>query len=207
MNIDFFGNDVRAETNGLLVCLNDLFNAGNAWRLSNGKPALQLASFLSSVGLNDYLKAASKEWNISEDGLLYKTGIGKKTRTMCHVSVALLAAELISPEFHAKSHRVLIEGKLLEFREYGGTEFKALNVSIDLYLPEREGKDNKGVYIQCAKRLREKILGGGKVTDDWNNATVAETHKRYDCEKRLTDYLKMGFVKNFDHLKELIEII
>jgi hypothetical protein len=124
---------------------------------------------------------------------------------MVHVSVALLAAEQISPMFHATVHKTFIEGKLLEFRDQGGTEFKNLNAAIDLYLPGREGKkSNSGVYIQIATLIRNRLLGADAVAGDWDKATVTQIHSRYDFEKRLVDFLSLGMVKDFDHLKQLV---
>lgn len=205
MNVDIFGNNVRCETEGLLVCLNDLLTAGNAVRTQKGRAPMQLAAFMNAVGTKEYLLAASAEWGVPESELLFKTGAGRHTRTMAHISIALLCAEGMSPEFHARMHRTLVEGKLLEFRDLGGTEFKALNASIDAHLPEREMKSsNKGVFIQVAKMLREKIMGEGATADCWAAADTNQTHARYDYERRLSDYLKMGMIRNYDHLKEVI---
>jgi hypothetical protein len=205
VTVEFFGNVVRAQTQGSLICLNDLFIAGNALRLAQGKPALQMNAFLNSKGFEEYLEAASDEWNIPAEQLRKVEGRGRNTKTYVHASIALLAAESMSPRFHAHIHRVFIEGKLLEFRELGGTEFKVLNAAIDAYLPNRDGKDNRGVYIQVAKMLRTKILGEGSVTADWNSTGVAQTHVRYQIEADLSKMLRLGLVRDYDHLKELIE--
>lgn len=204
VSVQFFGNVVRAQTAGNRICLNDMFIAGNAVRLSEGKPALQMPSFLNSKTLNDYVEAAAHEWNIDKAQFIVKEGRGKNTRTYVHVSVAMLAAEFMSARFHAHVHRVFIEGKLLEFRERGGTEFKNLNAAIDLYLPDRIGKDNKGVYINIAKLIRERILGADAKTEDWNSATVAQTHLRYDWENKMCDMLRLGVIRDYEHAKEII---
>ncbi len=204
VSVQFFGNVVRAQTAGNRICLNDMFIAGNAVRLSEGKPALQMASFLNSKTLNEYIEAAAHEWNIDKAQFIAKEGRGKNTRTYVHVSVAMLAAEFMSARFHAHVHRVFIEGKLLEFRERGGTEFKNLNAAIELYLPDRLGKDNKGVFINVAKLIRERILGSEAKTEDWNVASVAQTHLRYEWENKLCDMLRLGVVRDYDHIKQLI---
>ena len=206
MKVDFFGRAVRAKTEGNLICLNDLFWAGNALRLRDeGKPALQLANFLDSKTLAEYVDAAAAEWNLPKESFIRKGGRGRTSATYAHVSVALLAAEQLSVRFHAHVHRVFIEGKLLEFRQMGGTEFISLNASIDKYLPEREGKDsNKGIYINVAKLLRAKILGEGAEADAWAIATVEQTHRRYEIENKLCDLLRLGVVRNYEHLKDLI---
>jgi len=205
MTVEFFGNVIRAQTSGHKICLNDMFNAGNALRLAEGKPALQINAFLNSKGLADYIEAAASEWNIEQSSFITKEGRGKNTRTFVHVSIAMLAAESMSPRFHANVHRTFIEGKLLEFRERGGTEFKNLNASIDLHLSDRIGKDNKGVYIQIAKLVRARILGDDAKTEDWNSATATQTHLRYEWENKLCDMLRLGVIVDYEHLKSIVQ--
>ncbi len=87
-----------------------------------------------------------------------------------------------------------------------------MNIAIDEYLPEREGKNsNKGIYIQCATLLRDKIFyeeninypKGGLI---WNSeyATYEKMELRDEYENKLITLLQMGVVKNYEHLKELI---
>lgn len=203
MNVDLFGNKVLCETEGFMVSLNDMERAGNAWRLSNGMPAYQLGAFLASKTLKEYLDAAAEVWEKPVESFLKKAGKGKTSRTMGHISIAVLLAEQMSPRFHAQVHKTFIEGKILEFREMGGTEFVNLNIAIDEYLPGREGKDNKGIYIQVATRLRNKILG----TDEpkWGDANADKTHKRFEHETTLCKLLKLGLVRDYEHLKQLID--
>lgn len=205
MRIDLFNNKVQCSTEGFMVSLNDLERAGNAWRLSNGYAYYQLAAFLSSKTLEEYIKAAAKVWDLPEDTFLRKAGKGKTSRTMAHISVAMLFAEQMSPEFHAMVHKTFIDGRILEFRGYGGTEFTNLNMLIDSELPERRGKDNKGVFIQTAIALRNKILGKDAKAGDWDSATVEQTHLRYEHEAYLCRSLRMGLIRDYEHLKEIIE--
>lgn len=202
MQVDFFGNSVRCETEGLMVSLNDLFNAGNLWRLQNKMPVYQMHAFLNSAALTEYVKAAADEWCMPADKFITRAGKGKTTRTMVHISVAILAAEQISPAFHAKVHRTFVEGKLLEFRDHGGTEFKSLNAALDMRSQEVLGKPaHKGHFIQVATLLRARLLNEGQ---DWNTASVAQTHRRWEAEQTLVKLLQLGVVRDWEHLKELI---
>lgn len=205
MNVDLFGNQVRCETDGFYVSLNDMEKAGNQWRLSHGMAAYQLGAFIRSQTLQEYIDAAAVVWDRPIDSFIKRVGKGKNSRTMGHVSIAVLLAEQMSPMFHALVHKVFIEGKILEFREHGGTEFKNLNAAIDLYLPDRQNQDNTGIYIQTATRLRSRILGTEE--PDWGQASVGQTHRRYESEKTLCTLLKLGVVKDWAHLKELIDRI
>ena len=97
MNVDVFGNEVLAETDGCMVSLNGLTNAGNAWRLTHGMPIYQLAYFLESKLLKEYLEAAAEVWGIPVSSFLKKAGKGKTSRTMAHVSVAIFKSLVLLP--------------------------------------------------------------------------------------------------------------
>lgn len=205
MSVDFFGNAVRCETEGSMVSLNDLINAGNAYRLSRGKSAFQMAAFLNSASTAEYVAAAVNEWGVPESELIKKIGTGKKNvRTMVHISVAVLAAEAISPEFHARIHKEFIDGKLLQFREAGGTEFKKLNVAIDTALPNKNGRDNKRCFVEVAFAIRSKILGKNATSGSWDKANLDQTTRRFEVENKLAEFIKFGFVKDFNHLIEIV---
>lgn len=205
MSVDFFGNSVRAQTEGRMVCLNDLMYAGNSWRLAN---KLKFKTFQQVVAHSAYFDqfhtAASKEWGIPKEEMLQVVGKGRHARTMGHFSLAVYVAEQMSPEFHAKVIKTFIEGKLLEFREQGGTEFKNLNAAIDLYLPDRIGKDNKGCYINAAKILRKRLLGVEEGVS-WDSATVAQTQTRFDLETLVVRAMAGGLVKDWEQLKTVLE--
>jgi hypothetical protein len=200
MKVDFFGNDVRCETEGLMVSLNDLLISGNVWRNNNGLAAKRLDDIVGTKAFDAFKDAVCRRTLKSADDV-FKAVKGRNGRTMGHLYLAIYVAEQMSPDFHVAVIETFIEGKLLEFREMGGTEFKTLNAAIDTYLP---GGGSTGRYINSAKLLRAKILGGGAEAGDWDAATVSQTHLRYKLEERISDYLRMGFVRDWDHLKQLI---
>jgi hypothetical protein len=199
---DFFGHSVRCYTEGKMVSLTDLAKAGNKWRIANDLPVKQLAQLIDSVGFAEFKAVAEKD--MPNEDILRVEGRGNTKRTMGHVMLAVYLAEQFSAEFHYKVIKTFVEGKLLEFRELGGTEFKTLNAAIDKYLPEG---GSIGKYINAAKMVRAKILGKDAEAGDWDSASVQETHTRYDIEKRLVDVLSLGVVRDWEHLKELIEKI
>jgi hypothetical protein len=158
----------------------------------------------SAAGFAEYVEAAGRVWSIPQNDLVKVVGKGSKSRTMAHISVAIYVAEQMSPVFHAHVIKTFLEGKLLEFREMGGTEFKNLNAAIDLYLPGRQGADNMGIYIQAAKLIRAKLLGADATAGGWAVATAAQTLSRYEAERALVQMLSLGLVKDWEHLKDLI---
>lgn len=205
MHINLFGAEVRCETESRLVSINDLVVAGNRWRALNSLPQKNMQDLLSTSSFNDFKNAVAKKLGVPVDSLMHSVK-GRNGRTMGHLFLAIYIAEQISPEFHVEVIQTFVEGKILEFRSLGGTEFKNLNGAIDVYLPGREEKDNKGIYIQVAKMLREKILGPEFNADDpWSKANADQTHLRYSYENRLVDLLRLGVVNDYAHLKTLIE--
>jgi hypothetical protein len=205
MTVDFFGVSVRAQTEGRMVCVNDLVRAGNQWRSQRGLSVMNLQQLTgNSVAFKEFAEAASRGYDIPQEEMLVIKGKGSKARTMCHFSLAVFVAEQLSPDFHVQVIKTFIEGKLLEFREQGGTEFKNLNAAIDLYLPDRVGKENRGCYINAAKILRKRLLGVEEGVS-WDSATVAQTHTRYELETMVVRMLAGGFIKDWEQLKTVLE--
>jgi hypothetical protein len=158
----------------------------------------------NSTAFEEFISAAAEGYDLPREALVQVVGRGPQTRTMAHVAIAIFVAEQMSPEFRVSVIKTFLEGKLLEFREMGGTEFKNLNAAIDLYLPGRDGKDNKGVYIQIAMRLRARLLGPEAGSEAWATANVGQTHARYSAEAYLVRALGDGLVRDYEHLKELV---
>ena len=203
MTVEFFNNDVRCETEGLMVSLNDLMIAGNCWRGHNGLPHKRLVDIIGTQAFDAFTAAVCKRIGKNKEEV-YRTTKGRTGGTMANIYIAIYVAEQMSPEFHVAVIETFVEGKLLEFRELGGTEFKTLNAAIDKHLP---GGGSLGKYINAAKMIRRKILGKDADTNEWGGASVDQTHRRYEVEKQLSEVLRLGVVRDWEHLKELIEKI
>ena len=201
MQVDFFNVPVRCETEGLMVSLTDLTRAGNQWRAFNSLPPKALGNILDTQGFAEFLAVAQADMPNQE--LMRVDGRGNSKRTMAHILLAVYVAEQFSPEFHYRVIKTFVEGKLLEFRDHGGTEFKSLNAELDMRSQQVLGKPaHQGHFIQMAKALRARLLNEGQ---DWNTASVAQTHRRYEAEQTLVKLLQLGVVRDWEHLKELIE--
>jgi hypothetical protein len=207
MNYDLTANilgcQVACKTEGQLVCLNDLVAGFNAVRLSKNQSAMQLSSVLTSAGLAAYKAEAALAWGIDEALLVQQVRTGKaknQSRQFGHISVALYIAEIASPAFHAAMHKEFVDGRLLQFREQGGTEFRKLNAAIDKFLPGRDGKDNKGCYINAAKIIRNKVTNNDG-DDAWAFANAQQQELRVKHEQSAVDMLRLGMVRDWEHLK------
>ena len=207
------------EHKTMMGSLTDLWKIGNAYRLERTLNPMDLNHFLRSPETFEFIQVLERRQgvvskyadsapsirkgaligNIQSD--LIRTKRGKTGGTWAHLYILLEAAGRLNAEFRLEMYETFIAGKILQWRDDSGDEFIQLNIAIDAYLPERDGKDNTGVYIQCAKQLKEKIKPDG---DTWNTANHAQLQRRQELEKRLVDLLRLGVVQNYDHLKALI---
>jgi hypothetical protein len=203
---NILGTDVSCRTEGQMLCLNDLLRGFNIQRLQKGQAAMQLGSVLRADALKAYMEEAALVWGVPEDSLIKQVKHGRginQSRTFGHISVALYLAEVASPAFHAAMHKEFVEGRLLQFREQGGTEFKRLNSAIDKFLPGREGRDNKGCYINAAKIIRNKVTNTEEA-DAWTFASAQQQELRVKHEQSAIDMLRLGMVRDWEHLKETL---
>ena len=202
----------------MMGSLTEVWKIGNAYRTKRGLPELDLSNWLRSPETLEYVKVVEDDLNfksvastdLSSKGTtlaktiespLITTKRGKGGGTWAHLYILLDAAARLDPQFKHKMYKTFVEGKLLQWRDDGGDEFSNLNIAIDAYLPERDGMDNVNVFIYVAKQLKAKILSP---YDTWNTASLPQLEKRARLEKDLCNYLRLGMIRNYDHLKEVI---
>lgn len=151
--------------------------------------------------------------SITKTSPLFRTKRGKGGGTWAHLYILLDAATFLDPDFKFQVYKTFVEGKILQHRDESGDRYKPFNMAID-QLPDRVGNDNKWLYVHAANLLAERIGlpavnempidDKGRHMNRWNAATAHQLTERADAEKMLTNYIQMGFVRNWEHLKELI---
>lgn len=204
--------------------LNALWDYGNGLRVPKGLPPLEMKDWLRSPQTRELLEALERKYgvekvmgelpplevdakgrtritDITQGSSFIKTKRGTGGGTWVHLYLMLDAAAWLDADFKLQLYDTFINNKILQWREDSGDEFINLNIAIDAYLPEREGKENTGIFIQVARQLKAKILNGEEV---WNTATFNQLEKRAKIEKDLCGFLKLGMIRNYDHLKEVI---
>ena len=199
MNVAFSGGNVRVFHNTAMGSLTDLWTVGTSIRLSEGRKVPILSQFLDSEKTKEFMAIIEQRTGTK---CIEVVGRGKTGGTWANIHLMVYAAEYLSPSFHFEVIDAFIKNRILELRDSGGERFKALNLIIDQYLPEREGKDNKGIFINVSKMIKAKVMPGDK---RWNDADANQLRKRDEYEEKLCTVLKLGLVKNWEHLKEIIE--
>ncbi len=203
--------------------LNALWDYGNGLRATKGLTPLQMKDWLMSTQTRELVEALDRKYSEPNSGIstitkvdprgrsslvdltkntsFIKTKRGTGGGTWVHLYLMLDAAAWLDADFKLQLYDTFINNKILQWREDSGDEFINLNIAIDAYLPEREGKDNTGIFIQVAKQLKAKILNGEEV---WNTATFNQLENRAKIEKDLCGFLKLGMIRDYEHLKEVI---
>lgn len=199
MKVAFSHGEVEVFHKTAMGSLTQLWNCGNTIRGLNGKSPANLSRFLKSSSTVEFISIAEKE---SGCKAFEVTGRGNTKRTWASMHLMIYAAEYLSAQFHYEVIDTFIKGKLLDYRDESGDNFKAMNVAIDNNLPGRAGKDNKGLRIQIAKKIKHKV---NPEIVSWNFASSEDLRYRSDLEDKITMLLSMGLVDSYDHLKELID--
>ena len=195
---DLISSNFIGKTN---VNLTEIAAAINKQRDEDGRPPYQLGAFLSSKSLADYIDAASKEWGVDQEEMLTRSGKASGS-TVAHMSVGILLLESADMKSKVKIHKALIDGWNNEFFQRGGTEFFKLNAALSMSFG-----DDLNELANIAKLIRERILGEGAKTEDWNTASVPQTHLRYEWENKMCDMLRIGVIRDYEHAKEVIKKI
>ena len=201
MSVAFSEGVVNVFHNTAMGDLTQLWKVGTIMRVNNGMAVPQLNNFLQSQSTKDFIDICEKK---TGKPCIEITGRGKNGRTWASIHMMIYAAEYLSTEFHFEVIDAFINNKILEWRDVSGDEFKALNIAIDNYLPNREEKSNKGIYINVARMLLKKVNAD---LSSWNDASADELRDRASIENKLVTTLQLGLIKDWEHMKEIIEKI
>lgn len=201
MSVAFSEGVVNVFHNTAMGDLTQLWKVGTIMRVNNGMAVPQLNNFLQSQSTKDFIEVCERK---TGEPCIEVTGRGKNGRTWASIHMMIYAAEYLSTEFHFEVIDAFINNKILEWRDVSGDEFKALNIAIDNYLPNREEKSNKGIYINVARMLLKKV---NPDLSSWNDASADELRERASIENKLVTTLQLGLIKDWDHMKEIIEKI
>ena len=200
MTVAFEHGTLSIEHKTAMGNLADVFAIGNKHRILTNKSSANITHFCNAVGTQEFLDSVAKRLNVEKSTLLYTVGTGKKARVMANIFLIIYAAEYLSPDFHVEVIDTFINSKLLSWRDDSGDHFKGLNEEIKTVSENLLGKPaHKGHFITLAKIVNARI--GDKL--DWNTATAEQLKERDRIETGLCTVIKLGLVKDWEHLKQI----
>ena len=222
MNLQFDDKTLAVEHKTKMGSLTELWAIGNSIRESKGLNQLDMKNYLRSPETLELVQAIKRKYGIeskSVESTHLKSGMvdtiqsqliqTKRGRygggTWAHLYILLDAAARMDADFKVRMFDILVEGKLLEWRDDSGDSFKALNVVLDLTVVKETGsRPETWVYQTVAKAIKDNVKPTG---GDWNTATYNELKRRNEIENQLMTILKLGFIKSFEQLLQTIKDI
>jgi len=134
---------------------------------------------------------------------LIRSKRGRNGGTWAELYILLKIASILDKDLEVEIYRVFIEENLLTLRDIGGDNFNILNDAIDK-LPELVGLNNMNKHIEVALIIRDKlkILDSRGYNQKEHNYLIQKYRGEY--QSSLADMIKVGFIKDFEQLKEVL---
>lgn len=204
MEVAFKNGSISIGHKTMMVNLGELFKVGNIYRLQNGKSLANVSSFKGSSKTAEFVEALSRKTGISTDKLLFtrkkeKASKGQNEQIMCHLYIAIFAAEYLSPDFHVEVIDTFVNSRLLDKRDDSGDAFKSLMSAIKKAGEPILGDASEHHFKTIASIIKSRFDG----VVDWNMATAEQLARREKIQSDLTTALRMGFIKDWEHLKQV----
>ena len=202
MSVEFTNGVLHIGHLDMMGKLDEVFMLGNVYRYNSNLPTLRMESWLAMESTKEYVALVS-----SKLGRPAKiTRKGKGGGTSVHLRVIIDAAMYLSAEFKDEVIQAFIEGKILRYRDEGGDKFIDLNAQLAAHAEQVLGKAaHSGHFIHIAKTLKAKLLPDGH--PGWNYATPEQLSSRIEIEDKIGTMLRLGLVRDWEHLKTIIERI
>ncbi len=194
--------EVEADSLKKEIDLTSLWKAINGDRLTYGKSMINYTHFMRSVGTLEFIEELKRSGY--EDPVRHNGKTGKASKSYCCVTFAIFAMQHASPKLNRIMIEEFVSGRILENREASCDLFKGLNIAIDTKLKGRDGKNNRGLFIQCANRIKAIVKPN---EDNWNKATAEQLRRRVDIEERAITVLSTGLVEGKEGLYDVIDTV
>lgn len=221
MLLKFNDKSLAVEHKTKMGSLTELWAIGNSIRESKGLTKLDLSNYLRSQETLELVQAIERKESIFKpvDSTHFKNSAGllaetikspliktKRGRhgggTWTHVYILLDAASRMDADFKVKMFDILVEQRLLEWRDDSGDSFKELNIALDELVKKQTGsRPSVALYQRVASYVKDKIKPTG---ESWNTATPEELRQRTIIEDKLVTILKLGFIKDESGLIDVI---
>jgi hypothetical protein len=122
-----------------------------------------------------------------------KTKRGKYGGTWSHLNIMVRIAIEMNPEFADDVITTFVKGKLLEYRDIAGDDFKILSAAIRIFDPTTSNR------ISMARGLNY-IVFNTHYRDIRNTGTTEQLKEMVDIQQKLAFAIDMNYIKTFDEL-------
>ena len=200
MEVTFAKGTITINHKTLMGDLRKLFDVGNTYRVDAERSSLRMESWLAMDSVKEYIALVSAK---TEAPALVATR-GRKGTTQAHLRVLLDAAMYLDATFKDEVISAFVDNQILRWRDLSGDAFLDVNAALALNAEAVLGKDaHQGHFIQLAKKIRARLLPEDHL--GWNYAAAEQLYRRTEVEQTLVKLLQLGVVRDWDHLKELVD--
>jgi hypothetical protein len=212
MSVSFVNGSIDIFHKTQMGNLKQVFILGNKYRLDQGHELMRLDNFLKRPNTKKYINDMMIKYGYEKSEIIKVVGRGRGIKTYANLQFIIYCATELNNFFRMDVIDTFINERILIKRDDGGNDFKELNSYLDK-LPNRKDRNNQGIFIQTAIKLREKIFTPEAIQECkdkginiWNSeyANSLTLSKRDDFEKKLIFSIDMGFIDSYEKLKEVI---
>lgn len=199
LTISFNRGEIHFWHSTCMGNLGEVFDLGNIYRHGAGLTSLPLAAWIQRQDVKEYTEFLSA--SLGRPAIERRKG--KSGGTWAHLKILIDAATSLSAEFKDEVLEAFLLQKIHIARGESGELFKDMNSALVLYADSILGAPaHKGHFITIANSIRKKVGA-----DNWNTASAYHLQKRCRIEDSITNMLRLGLVRDWEHLKEIIERI
>jgi hypothetical protein len=205
------GNNYREDEGLRAFSVTEWLRKENVWefiheverkygaKFQNVDSTLCLSEYKNRSGQIDYSKL-TKQFSVIKS---QRGGKPENRGVWANLFILLKASAFLSPKLELEIYEIFINSKILEWRDSGGDNYILLKKAIDT-LPDRENKNNKGVYIQIAKQFREKLDLLDTKGYNIKEAIADIQEKRTDWERSLIVMIETELITSYQQLKLIL---
>lgn len=165
MKRKLFDREISQNSKTGFFSATDLVNAGNLWRLTNGKEMFKLATWKNSKATKEFTEDLEKQY-----GEVYKASRGKNGNTWVHPYLFIDIALAISPKLKIEVYSWIMD-ELVKHRNASGDSYKKMSGA--LYLNSKNKRDFPHDIQKIAKEIKLACH-----VKDWEHATEAQLKTR-----------------------------
>ena len=181
--------------------IEQFFTIINNYRASTGRAYVYHQAWLRTQAAKEYREFFKAKYGVDP----VRVGRGR-ARTTAHIKYLIRAAIDLSPEFADEVIDLFIEKRLPQLRDEGGDLYLELRDALTTYGEAVLGKPaHKGHVITLNRVIKRR--SGLDPEKSWDQALPEHHAMRMRMEDALVTMLKAGVVRDWDHLKELAEIV
>jgi hypothetical protein len=188
MKRQLFNQNISQKSLNGFLSATDLVQAGNIWRIQNGKEIFNLKNYIHTKSTKEFIAELEKQF-----GRVKINSKGKNSHTWVHPFLFIDLALAISPHLKIEVYSWLTD-HLLKYRNDSGDSYKKMAGALYLNI------NNKSLFKDILQKTANRIKLECKVKD-WQTATEDQLKLRDKIQENIA--LLTDVLHNIDQVVEI----